>query len=226
MGLTELLRFIFFSGYLRTGMSTFPRPLSPSREKECITRMLEGDDNAKDTLIEHNLRLVAHIAKKYSQSGEQDDLISIGTIGLIKGVNSFNPEKNVQLATYISRCVENEILMYLRKTKKNAADVSLYEPIGEDKDGGTMSLADILKCQEEEVSDQVVMRVGAQKIEKYVDALGSRERVVILLRYGLTGEDPLPQREVAKRLGISRSYVSRIEKKALAKLRKLYEKGV
>ena len=109
MSLVELLRCIFFSGYLRTGMGTFPRPLSPSREKECITRMLEGDEKAKDTLIEHNLRLVAHIAKKYSQAGEQDDIISIGTIGLIKGVNSFNPEKNVQLATYISRCVENAI---------------------------------------------------------------------------------------------------------------------
>ena len=120
MSLVELLRCIFFSGYLRTGMGTFPRPLSPSREKECITRMLEGDEKAKDTLIEHNLRLVAHIAKKYSQAGEQDDIISIGTIGLIKGVNSFNPEKNVQLATYISRCVENAIHTLLKLSTINS----------------------------------------------------------------------------------------------------------
>lgn len=198
----------------------FPEPLSEEAERDCLRRMKDGDKSARDTLIEHNLRLVAHIVKKYSQSADIDDLISIGTIGLIKGVESFDPERNTHLATYAARCVENEVLMYLRREKKFASQVSLSEPIGFDSDGNEVSLMDVLVGDNEDVCDKVEKRGSIKKLyEKVKNLLAGREKEVILMRYGLNGEEPLTQREVAKKLGISRSYVSRIEKKAIGRLR-------
>lgn len=213
----------FFSSLLLVGHVTsgnFPEPLSEEEESDCLRRMKDGDKSARDTLIEHNLRLVAHIVKKYSQSADIDDLISIGTIGLIKGVESFDPERNTHLATYAARCVENEVLMYLRREKKFASQVSLSEPIGFDSDGNEVSLMDVLVGDNEDVCDKVEKRGSIKKLyEKVKNLLAGREKEVILMRYGLNGEEPLTQREVAKKLGISRSYVSRIEKKAIGRLK-------
>ena len=197
----------------------FPRPLSAEEEADCIARMAAGDPAARDTLIEHNLRLVAHIAKKYyAEPAEQDDLISIGTIGLIKAVSTYKPDKKVRLATYAARCIENEILMYFRAGRKSANDVSLSDsPDGEDE-AGSLRLLDLIAVEDERLHQVEMSDRYEQLYHCLRTRLDDREREVVILRYGLDGGDPLPQREIAKKLGISRSYISRIEKKALSKL--------
>ncbi len=209
---------LFLSGVVSGG--NFPEPLSEAEELECLAKMKQGDKEARGKLIEHNLRLVAHVVKKYSQSAEIDDLISIGTIGLVKGVDTFDGDKNTRLATYVARCVENEVLMYLRHEKKFNAQVSLSEPIGYDQEGNEISLMDILVGDGEDVCEKVDRSENIKKlIEKVKNIKDKREKEIIYLRYGLWGRKPLTQKEVAKKLGISRSYVSRIEKKAIANLR-------
>ena len=218
----EFLRDIFFcAGYLSSGEKSFPRQLSAEEESKLLEKFTKGDESAREQLIEHNLRLVAHIAKKYAKnSAETDDYISIGTIGLIKGVNTFRTDKG-KLSAYISRCIENEILMYLRSAKKNQCEVSLGEPIGEDKEGNQLSFLDILCTDENEVADQVSVKLQLEALSDILTkVLTPRELLVIRLRYGLFGSDVLPQRVIAERMGISRSYISRIEKKALQKLKK------
>lgn len=207
---------------LRLGKSSgsFPKPLSPEEEKKYLDLWEQGDQEARDVLIERNLRLVAHIVKKYyTQCAEVDDLISIGTIGLIKGISSYKQDKGVRLATYASRCIENEVLMYFRSAKKSAGDVSLSESIDSDGEGGSLCLMDVV-CSEEDMLEQISRSELSHQIRKLVsEHLDEREGQIIRLRYGLDGAPPRPQREVAKMCGISRSYVSRIEKKALEKLR-------
>lgn len=205
---------------------SFPRPLSASEEKKYVELWVgQGDMEARNVLIEHNLRLVAHIIKKYyAQTSDQEDLISIGTIGLIKGVSTYRPDKNVRLATYASRCIENEVLMYFRSMKKSSGELSLSEPIDSDGEGNSLSLMDVLS-QEDDMLDKLSSEETGENVRKFVDTvLDERERSLIRLRYGLDGSArPLTQRETAERLGISRSYVSRIEKKALEKLREVLE---
>lgn len=209
---------LFMSGRLRE--ACFPKPITREEEEYYIDLMENGSREAKNVLIEHNLRLVAHIVKKYSDTSNADDLISIGTIGLIKGVNSFNKDKSPKLSTYISRCIENEILMSLRKEKKYQGQISLQEPIGYDTDGNEVSLMDILQSENEEICEEIDKKNAIEKVMgKVKKLLSDREKEIIALRYGLGGGEPLTQREVAKILGISRSYVSRIEKKALCRLR-------
>lgn len=207
---------------LRLGPSggSFPRPLSAAEERIYVDRWLAGDLEARNVLIEHNLRLVAHIIKKYyTQAEDADDLISIGTIGLIKGINTYRPDKGVRLATYASKCTENEILMYFRAQKKSSGDVSLSESIDVDGDGNSLSLMDII-AEEDNMAEVISLSESCRCLRRYVDeALTEREAKIIRLRYGLNGAPPLTQRETAKACGISRSYVSRIEKKALEKLR-------
>ena len=200
----------------------FPKALSAAQEKECLERIKQGDEKARSTLIEHNLRLVVHIAKKYfSPEIDQDDLISIGTIGLIKAVSTFNGDKAVRFATYASRCIDNEILMYFRSKKKTAFDVSINDPIDTDKDGNTLTLIDVIAC-EDTIVDDIDKAMKIAHLKQYIKTLSKRERVIIELRYGLNGNLPLTQREVASKLDISRSYVSRIEKKALLDLRNMF----
>ena len=204
---------------------SFPRPLSAEEERRYVALWLEdGDIEARNKLIEHNLRLVAHIIKKYYTQGEDaDDLISIGTIGLIKGINTYRPDKGVRLATYASKCTENEILMHFRALKKTAGDVSLSESIDVDGDGNSLSLMDIL-AEEDDMADRLGDSEDRRRVREAVDsALGEREALIIRLRYGLDGAAPLTQRETAEKCGISRSYVSRIEKRALEKLREALE---
>ncbi len=199
---------------------SFPSPLTKEEESMYVQRWLEGDVDARNVLVEHNLRLVAHIIKKYyTQTNDVDDLISIGTIGLIKGINTYRPDKGVRLATYASRCCENEILMYFRSQKKTAGDVSLSDAIDTDADGNSLSLMDIIS-QDEELSDRIGNFEICGKLRGYVDTvLTEREAKIIKMRYGLNDMKPLTQRETAELCGISRSYVSRLEKKALEKLR-------
>lgn len=205
-------------------MKSFPNPLTPSEEKQYIQQYTEGDLHAKHILIEHNLRLVAHVVKKYQYLDEDpEDLISIGTIGLIKAVVTFNAGKGNRLAAYASKCIENEILMYLRSKKKTNKEVSLYEPIGTDREGNEIKLYDIIEADEEDVSDMIFLRENIQKLyEKVEKELSNRERLVLKMRYGLYNEEEYTQREIARQLGISRSYVSRIEKSAVEKLRKVF----
>lgn len=199
--------------------NSFPEPLSEDEEKLYLQKMSEGDEEARNILIEHNLRLVAHIVKKYQATGENDDLISIGTIGLIKGISSYNTTKKTRLATYVARCIENEILMSIRHDKKFQNQVSLNEPIGYDSDGNEVSLMDVLQSDNEDICERIDRENMILKLyNKIRSTLNDRDREIIRLRYGLCGAKPLPQREVAKKLGISRSYVSRIEKKVLIKL--------
>ena len=199
--------------------NSFPEPLPEADERVYLQRMSQGDEEARNLLIEHNLRLVAHIVKKYQATGENDDLISIGTIGLIKGISSFNSEKKTKLATYVARCIENEILMSLRRDKKFASQVSLNEPIGFDSDGNEVSLMDVLPSENEDICETIDKNnMVARLYNKIRSTLAKRERQIIQMRYGLCGTKALTQREVASVLGISRSYVSRIEKKALGKL--------
>ncbi len=223
--LTVLLNSAFLTLRLGGSGGSFPRPLSAEEEQRYLALAAEGDENARAVLIERNLRLVAHIVKKYYSSAcEQDDLISIGTVGLIKGISSYRAEKGVRLATYASRCVENEILMYFRSLRKTAGDVSLSEALDSDGEGG-LSIQDVL-YEEDDILERLSLREEGKRVRQYVDtALSAREREIIVLRYGLEGGAPLPQREVAERLRISRSYVSRLEKKALEKLRSRMTEG-
>lgn len=199
---------------------SFPPPLSAAEEKECLEKWRSGDFEARNKLVEHNLRLVAHIIKKYyTQTNDVDDLISIGTIGLIKGINTYKPDKGVRLATYASRCCENEILMYFRSTKKSAGDISLSDALDTDGDGNSLSLFDVLS-QDDELSDKIGNYEICAKLRGYVDSvLTEREAKIIKIRYGLNDMQPKTQRETAQMCGISRSYVSRLEKKALEKLK-------
>ncbi|MEG2380787.1 MAG: RNA polymerase sporulation sigma factor SigK [Oscillospiraceae bacterium] len=207
--------------------NSFPQPLSAKEEAECLELYKNGDIVAKNKLIEHNLRLVAHIAKKYSASvKDNEDLISIGTIGLIKGISSFDLNKGTRLATYVARCIDNEILMLLRSQKKMQGDISLNDSIGTDKEGNQIMLMDIMSNDEDDIFDEI--ETNTQIKQLYVNIrnqLDERERKVIVLRYGLAQTPPKTQREIAKMMGISRSYVSRIEKKALGTLKKEFEKG-
>lgn len=199
---------------------SFPKALSRKEEDELILRCESGDEAAKRKLVEHNLRLVAHVAKKYYTCGvENDDLISIGTVGLIKAVSSFRSDKGIRLATYAARCIDNEILMYFRGTKKTERDVYISDPIDTDKDGNTLTLSDVI-ADENDIAESIETKIGTEKLRGILKStLDGREMKIIELRYGLCDRDELTQREVAALLGISRSYVSRIEKKALEKLR-------
>ena len=201
---------LFLLGYLARG-SAFPKPLEREEEAEMIRRMAQGDREARETLIEHNLRLAAHIARKYTVPGcDQDDLVSIGTVGLIKGVNTFKPESGTQLSTYCARCIENEILMCLRASQKRKGEISLQDPIGTDSEGNEITLIDVLGTDADEVHGQVERRVSLQMVRHLVGTcLRGRERTVIEMRYGLLDGRAYAQQEVAARLGISRSYVSR-----------------
>ena len=203
-----------------SGTGSFPKPLSAAEERECLLAVRRGDAAARNRLIEHNLRLVAHIIKKYyAASRDQEDLISIGTIGLIKAVSTFDSEKGTRFATYASRCVENEILMFFRSKRKSAGDVFISDPIDTDKDGNALTLLDVMS-QEDDMLDRVDLQLRSEELHRCINsALDSRERQIINLRYGLRGQLPLTQREVAKLLHISRSYVSRLEKQALEKLK-------
>lgn len=203
-------------------MKTFPKPLSPGEEKLWLERCLKGDKEARNILIERNMRLVAHVAKKYQNTDyDMEDLLSVGTIGLIKAVNSFHTDRGSRLATYAAKCIENEILMLLRASKKYTREVSLYEPIGVDKDGEAVSLVDVIEMENKEVLEELILDQDIQELyEAYQSCLKGQEKEVIGMRYGLFGREPRTQREIASVLGISRSYVSRIEKKALLKLRR------
>ena len=217
--LALLKNLIIFSSYV-TEKSSFPKPLSKEKEKEYLEKSAQGDKEAKEILVKHNLRLVAHIAKKYSNYGDNDELISIGSIGLIKAIESFKPDKGTQLATYASRCIENEILMTMRTSKKHRSNVSLNEPIGVDKDGNELVIMDML-CDDCSVIEDVENSIMMEKLLRITKAvLDEREYEIIRLRYGLGGCGALTQREVAKKFDISRSYVSRIEKKALEKIKR------
>lgn len=202
----------------------FPKPLSQKEEKEALELMKNGDAEARDKLIEHNLRLVAHIVKKYhADAKDQDDLISIGTIGLIKAIGTFKTDKGINLSTYAARCIENEILMYFRSQKKTGAEVYIDDPIDTDKDGNTIRLLDVI-CSEEDTFENISRMMENEKLRRcVVEELNDRERRIIVMRYGLDNRRPKTQREVAKLLDISRSYVSRIEKRALIKLRTRFE---
>lgn len=207
-------------------MKTFPKPLSHREEKLYLKRCKEGDQTARNMLIEHNMRLVAHVVKKYQcQDYDTEDLLSAGTIGLIKAVNTFDVDKGSRLATYAARCVENEILMLLRAGKKRAKEVSLFEPIGTDKDGETVSLVDVIEMENPKTIDQLILDQDIKELYQAFDQkLTENEKQVISMRYGLFKGKEHTQREVAGVLGISRSYVSRIEKKAIGKLREEFEK--
>ncbi len=222
--LLELLSHVCYLFLHITGGGTFPRALSAAQEKRCLEEMAQGSQAARQKLIEHNLRLVAHIIKKYYASqNDQEDLISIGTIGLIKAIDTFDPRKGIRLSSYASRCIENEILMFFRSGKKSAQDVSLNEPIDTDKDGNTLTILDTMAV-DDTIIESIDVKIKSERLYRYLQsALTPREREVVCRRYGLCGFAPQPQRVVAKRLGISRSYISRIEKKALEKLRQEFE---
>ncbi len=206
------------------GAGSFPKPLSAKEERAALERFQAGDMTARDELIEHNLRLVAHIIKKYYSSySDQDDLISIGTIGLIKGVNTFNGDKGTRLATYAARCIENEILMYFRNQKKTAQDVSMNEPIDTDAEGNPLTLSEIIYT-DDTIADDLDRKIKIEKLKSYIYAMpDTRGKEIIIKRYGLDGGYPETQRQIAKRLNISRSYVSRIEKKMLDELRQKFD---
>ena len=221
--LTLLKNLIIFSSYM-TEKSSFPKPLSKEKEQEYLLLSAKGDKEAKEILVKHNLRLVAHISKKYANYGDNDELISIGSIGLIKAIESFKSDKGTSLATYASRCIENEILMTMRTSKKHRSNVSLNEPIGVDKDGNELVIMDMLESDKNVIEDveNSIMMEKLSAITKSV--LDEREYQIIKLRYGLENTGALTQREVAKKFNISRSYVSRIEKKALEKIKKSVNK--
>lgn len=209
--------FMLVAAYISN--SVFPQPLSADEEAKLLKRMAAGDADARNILVEHNLRLVAHIVKKFDNTGEDtDDLISIGTIGLIKAINTFDPEKKTRLATYAARCIENEILMHLRSSKKTRGEVLLYDPIGSDKEGNEITLLDILGTEADLVVDRVEQRIESERLRDTLGRLSRREKKILELRYGLLDGVRQTQREISKSLGISRSYVSRIEKRAISKL--------
>ena len=222
LGFIEFLKIAVFAvGYI-SGSNLFPEPLTIEEEKIYLNEMKNGNEEARNILIERNLRLVAYVVKKYSNTKvEQDDLISIGTIGLIKGIKSFNIEKGSKLSTYVSRCIDNEILMYLRSTKKLNAEVYLNEPIGKDKDDNVVTLQEVLENNERNIEDEVDLKMKVKKLYKKMgEVLKEREKMIIELRFGLDGHKPKTQHEIADMMGISRSYVSRIETKAIGKLGK------
>lgn len=207
----------FFTGAYSNNI--FPDPLPKEEEEIYITKMLQGDKEARAKLIEHNLRLVAHIVKKFeSNINDIDDLIGIGTVGLIKGIDSFSPNKNVKLTTYIAKCAENEILMYFRADKKNSKNISLYDGISYDKDGNEVTILDVLKTTDPDFAEEIYKNDNIKLLKEYIKILTSREKEVLTKRYGLDGQDEITQKEIAKNLGISRSYVSRIEKRAITKI--------
>lgn len=214
---------VLLSSYVSTGNS-FPQPLTDKEESYYISLYEQGDKEAKNILIERNLRLVAHIAKKYTNTGKNpDDLISIGTIGLIKAVNTYNRGRSVRLATYAARCIENEILMNIRTTKKIKVEISLNDPVGTDKDGNEINFNDILGTDTDAIIDDIDNKMQVKKLHEAISRLlKEREKMVIIKRFGLAGQNAKTQREVAKELGISRSYVSRIEKKAILKLKEAF----
>ncbi len=203
----------------------FPEPLTPEEEKEALEKLAEGDEEARNLLIEKNLRLVVHVCKKYANANiDQDDLLSIGTIGLIKGVNSFKTNKGSKLSTYVSRCIDNEVLMHLRWAKKLNSEVYLNEPIGKDKDDNVITLEEVLENDNKSIEDEIDTKMKIKKMyNKIKEILKDREKTIIELRFGLKGEKPKTQKEIAKMMGISRSYVSRIETKAIDKLSKEFE---
>lgn len=217
-------KIFFFTGVVKDD-GNFPKPLSPEDESKYLRLAKDGDTDAKNMLIKHNMRLVAHIVKKYTGSAETDDLLSVGSIGLIKAINTYQEGKGTQLATYTARCIENEILMLLRAGKKHKNSVSLSDPVGVDKDGNELTLIDLLAEKEDSVFAQVEKSIQREKfvacLKKF---LTEREFVILSLRYGLEDGVALPQREVAKKLGISRSYISRIEKRAIEKARERLNK--
>ena len=223
--LSALLGSVCFLALHLSTPGSFPKPLSAKEERACLARIKEGDQEARDLFIEHNLRLVAHIIKKYyaASASDQEDLISIGTIGLIKAVDSFDCDKGIRFATYGARCIENEILMYFRSRKKHAQDLYIQEPIDVDGEGNALTLMDLM-TEESDLLEEVSRRMQGEKLHRYIgEVLDGREKQVIELRYGIGGRMPMAQREVAKILGISRSYVSRIEKKAVQQLRQRFE---
>ena len=223
--LYALGKITFFAGSILNGTS-FPKPLSQTQEEEYLEKMKQGDMQAKDKLINHNMRLVAHIVKKYSGSAETDDLISVGSIGLIKAINTYEKGKGTQLATYTARCIENEILMLLRSSKKHKNDIHLSDPVGTDKDGNELTIMELLCEKEDAVFLKVDRSIEREKFLSFIKSvLTEREYTVICLRYGLKGQKIYAQREVAKHLRISRSYISRIEKKAIEKLKAVVKKG-
>lgn len=215
----------FFTGSVFGGKS-YPKPLSQEEENECLIKLKAGDQNAREKLINHNMRLVAHVVKKYTGSAETDDLISVGSIGLIKAINTYERGKGTQLATYTARCIENEILMLLRANKKYKNDLHLSDSVGTDKDGNELTLLELLCEKEDTVFLNVDRGIEREKFLRFIkNALTEREYTVLCLRYGLKGERAYAQREVAKFLKISRSYISRIEKKAIDKLKCVVKKG-
>ena len=221
--MVELVHNLFFTGSYSNGV--LPDPLSKEEEELCIKEMLKGDKESRNKLIEHNLRLVAHIVKKFDfKEKEQDDLISIGTIGLIKGVDSYKDEKNVKLTTYCARCIENEILMYFRSNNKNNKNISLNDAIGYDKDGNEIEVLDVIKTSKEDFFEEIALKDDIKLLKKYMKELSPREKDILIRRYGLLGEEET-QKTIAKKLKISRSYVSRIEKRALTKILKEFIKN-
>lgn len=212
-------KLLFFTSAVG-GKSSFPKPLPPEEEARCLRLAQEGDKEAKDKLVRHNMRLVAHIVKKYSGAAETDDLISVGSIGLIKAINTYRPGHGTQLATYTARCIENEILMLIRSNKKHRGTMYLSDPVGVDKEGNELTLMDLLFEKEEGVFKTVESRMVKERFMRVLEeVLNEREYTVLCLRYGLKGGAPMPQREVAAFLKISRSYISRIEKRAVEKVR-------
>lgn len=225
MSLFEFIQnFFFLFGYV-SSYNLFPEPLSQEEEAYYLGLLEQGDENAKKVLVERNLRLVAHIAKKYTgANADQEDIISIGTIGLIKGINSYNSNKGVKLATYVARCIENEILMHFRSTKKLSQEVSLNDALGQDKEGNEITFIDVIENEDMSVEDQIDLKLKVKKLyKKLSEVLQDREKMIIELRFGLNGKESKTQNEIASMLGISRSYVSRIETKAIGKLSKEFE---
>lgn len=223
--LTNILNLLslFHGSY---SINVFPEPLSKEEEEKHINNMINGDVNSRNTLIEHNLRLVAHIVKKFEKlDNNADDLISIGTIGLIKGIDSFKPDKNNRLTTYVARCIENEILMYFRSNKKNNNNVSLNDSIGYDKDGNEINLIDVIKSDNEDILSIIHNKDNQEYVNKILNILNDREKEIIIKRFGLFDSDELTQKEIASSLNISRSYVSRIEKRAISKLYREFKKN-
>ena len=208
---------LFFTGSY--GNNVFPPPLSDEEEEKYVDAMLKGDKNARSILIEHNLRLVAHIVKKFDNKGtETDDLISIGTIGLIKGIDTYKKTPKVKITTYAARCIQNEILMFYRSNKKNQFTISINDSIGYDKEGNEINLVDLLEDKSDDILDKIQIKDNINYLKKYLKKLNNREKEIIIKRYGLNNERELTQKEIAESLGISRSYVSRIEKRALTKI--------
>lgn len=209
--------FTFFTGSYSNNV--FPDPLAKEDEEKYILLAKVGDKEARNKLIEHNLRLVAHIVKKFEATGHDiDDLIGIGTIGLIKGIDTYSPNKNVKLTTYVAKCAENEILMYFRSDKKNSKNVSLYEGISYDKEGNEITILDVLKTDDVDYLEDIYVNDNVKLLKEYLNVLNDREKEIIRYRYGLDNTDEITQKEIAKKLGISRSYVSRIEKRAITKI--------